>query len=431
MSQREFFTVSQLTELIQGAINKEPALKGLWVRGEISNFKRHSSGHLYFSIKDKGAVVRAVMFRGNADKLKMKPEDGQDCFFRGYVALYARETQLQFYVEEIENAGAGAEALALEELRKRLAALGYFDPERKKSAPKLPLAVGVISSPTGAVIQDIRNVIARRYPGMPIRLFPSAVQGKDAPESVIRGLMVMESAPVSVVILARGGGSAEDLSVFNREDVVKAVFNCSKPVISAVGHETDITLTDLAADLRASTPSMAAEMAVPEKAELLAAVESLIRRLSECSGRDTRLRGERLSNVANSYVFTDPGRILEPGRRRLRLSSDSYVFSRPERLLDFHRDRLSRLQEKLPESARGYISGVQNRYRQAVIKVEALSPLATLARGYSICKDERGRVVLESGQVAAGQDIYVSLSKGALSCVIRETIDSALIDGNI
>ncbi len=420
MIQRDFLSVSQLAELINNTISREPALKSLWVKGEISNFKRHSSGHLYFSIKDKGAVVRAVMFRGNADKLKIKPQDGMSCFFHGYVSLYIRETQLQFYVEDIENEGVGAESLALDELRRRLTAQGYFDPSRKKATPRLPVAVGVISSPTGAVIQDIKNVIGRRYPGMPILLYPSAVQGRDAVNDLLNGLRVMEKAMVSVIILARGGGSAEDLSAFNREELVKAIFSCSKPVISAVGHETDITLADLAADLRASTPSMAAELAVPEKAELLAVIQSFNERLGASVIKELKTQTERLNKTRQSYVYTDPAKVFEPGFARLRQLAGAYVFTQPQRLLDLHRDRLSRSREKISDNARSFLTGSENRLKQALIRIEALSPLATLARGYAICADERGKVLLESSQVEAGQEIRVTLSKGSLAASVTK-----------
>jgi len=390
-------SVTQLAGLIQQTLNREPDLKGLWVRGEITNLKRHSSGHLYFSLKDKETVVRAVMFRGNAEKLRLQPKDGQDCFVRGYVALYARETQIQFCVEEIEAAGLGSEALALEELRKKLGALGYFDPTAKKKLPLLPQAVGVISSPTGAVIQDIKKVVWRRYPGMPILLYPSAVQGREAVDSLVRGFAAMAEAPVSVVILARGGGSAEDLAAFNREEIVEALHCCPKPVISAVGHETDVTLADLAADLRAATPSMAAELAVPIREELLANLNNLRDRLTSGLLRELRLRRERLTRLENSYVLTQP-----------------------MRMVDSHRERLSRCQEKVKERMEGILLECQNRLKHEVIRLEALSPLATLARGYSICRNESGQVVYQFSQVIPDQRILVALSKGGLSCKVLE-----------
>jgi exodeoxyribonuclease VII large subunit len=420
MEKNKALTVTQLSALIQGTLNREPLLKGLWVRGEITNFKRHNSGHLYFSLKDKETVVRAVMFKGSADKLRFRPEDGQDCFFRGYVALYARETQLQFYVEEIEAAGQGSEALALEQLKKELAAKGYFDQATKKPVPSLPKAVGVISSPTGAVIQDIKKVIWRRYPGMPIVLYPSAVQGKEAVDTVVRGFAVMEKADVSVVILARGGGSTEDLSVFNRAEIVEAIFRCTKPVISAVGHETDVTLADLAADLRAATPSMAAEVAVPIKEELVTLIAQQQERLKAGLLRDLRRQQERLARVKASFVFTSPQRFFASRRERLLQLKSSYVFAQPQRLLDPQRDRLSRLQEKIRERIHFSLQESQNRLRREVAKLEALSPLATLARGYAICKDEQGHVISDAAQAGVDQRLLVALSKGSLACRVEE-----------
>ena len=400
MLKSEALSVTQLSGLIQNTLSREPLLKGLWVRGEITNFKRHSSGHLYFSLKDRDTVIRAVMFRAAAEKLRFRPEDGQACFFRGYVSLYARETQLQFYVEEIEISGQGAEALALEALRKKLAAKGYFDPSAKKPVPPLPTAIGVISSPTGAVIQDIQKVLWRRYPGMPIRLYPSAVQGKEAVDSVVRGFAAMEIAEVSVVILARGGGSAEDLSAFNSEEIVEAIHRCTKPVISAVGHETDVTLADLAADLRAATPSVAAEMAVPIKEELLATLLRQHERLAAGLSREVRLQRERLQRIKESYIFTQTGRLLDP-----------------------HRDRLSRLQEKLKEQTEGLVSTSAHRLQREIARLEALSPLATLARGYAICRDGEGAVILDVSQVKVKQGVKVRLSRGELSCLVEEIVE--------
>jgi len=384
--------------MITNTLSREPALAGLWVRGEITNFKRHSSGHLYFSIKDKESAIRSVMFRGNADKLSFKPEDGQDCFFFGYVSLYARETQLQFYAESIEAAGLGSQALALEELKKKLANLGYFDPDKKKDLPLLPEAVGVISSPTGAVLQDIKKVLWRRYPGMPILLYPSAVQGKEATESIVSGFLAMETAPVSVVILARGGGSAEDLAAFNREEVVIAIHRCSKPVISAVGHETDITLADLAADRRASTPSMAAELAAPVKQELLENLARQKERLSAGLTRDVRRQRDRLASLAASVIFTQPARLLDPNR-----------------------ERLSRSHEKIRERMEGLLLEKQNRFHREVVRLEALSPLATLARGYAICMDDQERVLCDAAQAAINNRIQVRLYKGSLTCRVEES----------
>ncbi len=396
MIRENFLTVTQLSGLIQNTLNKEPLLKGLWVRGEITNFKRHSSGHLYFSLKDKDTVIRAVMFRGQADKLKFRPADGQDCFFRGYVALYNRETQLQFYVEEMEPVGVGSQALALEELKKKLAAQGYFDSAAKKRLPSLPKAVGVISSPTGAVIQDIKKVLWRRYPGMPILLYPSAVQGKEAVDSVVRGLRVMDKAAVDVVILARGGGSAEDLAAFNREEIVEAIHRFGKPLISAVGHETDVTLADLTADVRAATPSMAAELAVPIKEELVRLLSQQKERLSGGLVRHVALRQEKLTRLKNSYVFTQPSRLLDP-----------------------HRERLARCQDKMRERMDRILMERQNRFKHEVVRLEALSPLATLARGYAICRDQEGHVIYDSGQVIEKQEVQVTLSRGRLACRVE------------
>ena len=266
---KKIYSINELSLLIKGIMDNHPVLSALWVRGEITNFKRHSSGHLYFSLKDEHSNIRAVMFRSRAMKLKFMPRDGLDCLVRGYISLYPKETSLQFYAEEIIPAGEGLQSIALAELKEKLQKKGYFSPERKKPLPHLPRGVGVVSSPVGAAIRDISRVINRRYPGMPIILYPTLVQGEKAAETVAEGIRILnEREDLDVIIVARGGGSTEDLYVFNSEIVADAVFHSTKPVVSAIGHEIDFTVTDLVADLRAATPSMAGELVVPVKVEL-------------------------------------------------------------------------------------------------------------------------------------------------------------------
>lgn len=389
--------MSEVASLIQGAIRREPTLSQLWVRAELSNYKRHSSGHLYMTLKDSESALRAVMFRGQASKLAFEPETGQDCFIHGYINLYPKETQVQMYIDQMIPAGAGEAALALEALKKELQALGYFDASRKKNLPGLPSAIGVVSSPTGAVIRDIQKVIWRRYPGMPILLYPAAVQGKEAVETVVAGLSAMAEAPVDVVIVARGGGSAEDMEAFNTKAVAQALFSCPKPVISAVGHETDVTVADLVADVRAATPSMAAELAVPIKAELM-------QRLLEQQQRLT------------SALF----RKMDASEERLQRARESVVFVTPSRLLDIHRDRLRRLEEKLQYAMETTQREKKNLLQQEAGRLQALSPLATLSRGYAVCRDTQNKIIISASQVELGDQIRLTLAKGELMCKVHE-----------
>lgn len=391
------YTVSEVAALIQGAIRREPVLGQLWVRAELSNYKRHSSGHLYMTLKDRECALRAVMFKGQAVKLNFEPETGQDCFIHGYINLYPKETQVQMYIDQMIPAGAGEAALALEALKKELQGLGYFDSARKKALPNLPKAIGVISSPTGAVIRDIQKVIWRRYPGMPILLYPAAVQGKEAVETVVAGLTAMAEAPVDVVIVARGGGSAEDMEAFNTKAVAQAVFSCPKPVISAIGHETDVTVADLVADVRAATPSMAAELAVPIKSEME-------QRLLEQQQRLT------------SGLF----RRMDASEERLQRSKESVVFASPMRLLDIHWDRLRRLDEKLQSAMEKAYSEKKNLLQQEAGRLQALSPLATLSRGYAVCRDIRKKIITSANQVELGEPIHLTLAKGELICKVHE-----------
>ncbi|MDR1206384.1 MAG: exodeoxyribonuclease VII large subunit [Peptococcaceae bacterium] len=399
----EAYSVSQVAALIQEGLERTPVLSQLWVRGEISNFKRHTSGHLYFSIQDAQCAIRAVMFKGRAGALRFAPKNGMDCLFHGRVSLYAKEVQVQFYADDIVPAGVGAENLALEALKQKLADLGYFDHHRKKKLPFLPRGVGVVSSRTGAVIEDICQVVWRRYPGMPVYLYPALVQGEQAPASLAAGLAFMGGRPeLDVVILARGGGSAQDLTAFNTERVAEAIVRCPKPVISAVGHETDVTVADLAADVRAATPSVAAELAVPPLDELCAQLNREKQRLRQGAGLWLRHAEETLSHYRNSLVWADAvTKFIEPKM-----------------------DHLLHMESDLHKAAEDALE--RARYDLAVKRgqLQALSPLSTLERGYSICMDAEGRVISRAAQVSEGGRIQVRLARGQLDCLILTKEDA-------
>ncbi|MGI6144179.1 MAG: exodeoxyribonuclease VII large subunit [Clostridia bacterium] len=393
---KKIYSINELSLLIKGIMDNHPVLSALWVRGEITNFKRHSSGHLYFSLKDEHSNIRAVMFRSRAMKLKFMPRDGLDCLVRGYISLYPKETSLQFYAEEIIPAGEGLQSIALAELKEKLQKKGYFSPERKKPLPHLPRGVGVVSSPVGAAIRDISRVINRRYPGMPIILYPTLVQGEKAAETVAEGIRILnEREDLDVIIVARGGGSTEDLYVFNSEIVADAVFHSTKPVVSAIGHEIDFTVTDLVADLRAATPSMAGELVVPVKVEL----EQML----------TKQKG-RLFHLLKTR--------LDKENMRLSYLAEMSILKRPERWLDKYRDELSKTEERLMLCCENLLNSKQQQLAVLAGKLNSLSPLDTLARGYSICKNAQGEILTDAKKVALQEKIEIQLYSGSLECEV-------------
>ena len=402
MNKAKIITVSELAMILQKTIDDVPMFANLWVRAEISNFKKHSAGHLYLSLKDEKSSIRAVMFKSRAGSLNFMPKDGMDCLVRGYVSVYARDVMVQLYIEEIIPAGLGLQHVAIEELKKKLQGKGYFADARKRPIPFLPKGIGVVTSPVGAAIRDIHKVIARRYPGMPVVLYPALVQGEKAAESIVAGIMALGSHDgIDVIIVGRGGGSVEDLGVFNSEIVADAVFACPKPVISAVGHEIDYTITDLVADLRAATPSVAGELAVPVKTDIFKVLDKY---------------NEKLYHVL--------GRWLEREQMRLGFLSEATVIKRPERWLYEYQDVLDKKGMVLFDLLAGLSREKQQQLKILAGQLQALSPLATLARGYSISKDEQGRIIDNSSKVNINDKLEIQLYSGKLGCVVTYREDA-------
>ena len=402
MNKAKIISVSELAMILQKTIDDVPMLANLWVRAEISNFKRHSAGHLYLSLKDEKSSIRAVMFKSRAASLSFIPKDGMDCLVRGYVSVYSRDVAVQLYIEEIIPAGLGLQHVAIEELKKKLQGKGYFAAERKRPLPFLPKGIGVVTSPVGAAIRDIHKVIARRYPGMPVVLYPALVQGEKAAETIVSGIMALgEHDGIDVIIIGRGGGSVEDLGVFNSEIVADAVFACPKPVISAVGHEIDFTITDLVADMRAATPSVAGELAVPVKADILKSLDKY---------------KEKLYHVL--------GRRFEREQMRLGFLAEAAVMKRPERWLHEHQEVLDKQGLALLDLLGGMYNKKQQGLQILAGQLQALSPLATLARGYSITRDEHGRIIDDSGQVSIDDKLEIRLRSGKLGCVVTYREDA-------
>ena len=385
-----------MTAYIRRLFERDNLLGRVRVWGELSNFRRHHSGHCYFTLKDAGAALRCVMFRSKAVGLKFVPRDGLRVRLAGNVSVYERDGNYQLYVESMLPDGLGDLSAAFAKLREKLLAEGLFDESRKQPIPVMPKAIGVVTSPTGAALRDIVTVARRRHGGIPIILVPAQVQGEEAPEQIVRGIELLDrSGRVDVIVIGRGGGSIEELWAFNDERVVRAVAAAVTPIVSAVGHQTDFTLSDFAADLRAATPSQAAELVVPDRLELLRRLSAARRRLNQA------LRH----------------RLIE---RRLRLERclQSSLFRRPQELL---RDRsllLDQLSERLSHALKTALDERQQRLRIANEKLNLLNPWGVLQRGYSVVRRPDGAVISSAEAVETGESLDVWLHRGKLAVTV-------------
>jgi exodeoxyribonuclease VII large subunit len=407
--------VNQLVRASSAAV--ERSLGTVWVEGETASVTRPSSGHLYFCLVDAQAQVRAVMWRSDAARLRFRLEDGLRLRCRGRLGIYERDGRFQIYVSFAEPAGLGAEALALEQLRARLAAEGLFARERKRPLPLLPRRIGVVTSRTGAAVRDIIRAVQRRFP-VPILVADTMVQGPGAPQGIVRALRAIAQTDVDVVIVGRGGGSATDLSAFNDEAVVRAVAACPVPIISAVGHEIDVSLTDLVADHRAATPTMAGEMAVPVRRELQAALDKERRRLDREMRISLRTARQELDQLLIAARGEIAGRTTRR-RRELDALAGRLRSLHPRARLLAHRAEISRCREQLDRAMQQRLAPRARSFGGLAARLDALSPLRVLERGYALAT--RDRVVLEDArQVAVGDTIAVRLARGTLDCrVVR------------
>ena len=391
MSTINTYTVTQVNKYIKKILDNDFILSNIMVKGEISNFKNHSSGHMYFSLKDENASMKCVMFRGQSLSLKFKPEDGMKVVISGYISSYEKDGQCQLYCDFMELDGVGDLYAQYEKLKEKLSKEGLFDESIKKKLPLLPKCVAVITSPTGAVIRDILNVSQRRFPKANIKLFPSAVQGEGAYKELVHQVQfINEHNLADVIIIGRGGGSIEDLWNFNSEELAYAIYNSKIPVVSAVGHETDFTICDFVSDLRAPTPSAAAEVVFPSLDELTYKLATYEKRL-------------RLALFGN----------LENKRKRLMKLKESYYFKRPEELINKLKIRCDMATRDLIKVNDKIIDKKKNEFVNVVNKLDALSPLKTLSRGYSvILKDDK--VIKSEKDVKVGEQFSVKMSDGEI-----------------
>ena len=388
-------SVTQLNEYVSGLLAFDPMLKRIAIKGEVSGFKRYSSGHLYFSLKDEASLIRCVCFRQDAQGLDFAPADGMSVVASGSVALYTRDGAYQFYVKAMMRAGIGDLHARFEELKERLAAEGLFSAERKRPLPYLPRCIGIVTSEEGAVIQDIVRVAHRRFPGMKLLLSPARVQGEGAASDIVRAISrLAASQEADVIIVGRGGGSMEDLWAFNEEAVARAIYECPVPVISAVGHETDFTIADFVADLRAPTPSAAAELATPQKRDLEAYFIEKRRRMCALAAN-----------------------IIEAKRKRLEFLSSSHAMRSVLRRISDERLRLDRLFERLIGGEAALIAQKRSDIMKAAAVLDELSPLSVLRRGYAIA--HVGDELLTSvKQARVGAKLSIQLADGRINAQI-------------
>ena len=396
------FSVSEINSYIKRKFDTDMVLQSVVISGEISNFSNHyKTGHLYFSLKDDASSIKCVMFNRQAAKLRFAPENGMKALVFGRVAVFERDGVYQVYVDGMEPDGAGALAAAFEQLKKRLAAQGLFDEAHKKPVPVFPKRIGVITSPTGAAVQDIFNVTGRRFPIADIVFCPVTVQGPTAPADMIDALgRLQRLGDIDVIIIGRGGGSMEDLWCFNDELLARAIYGCSIPVISAVGHETDFTICDFVSDLRAPTPSAAAELAVPDLNGLT----------MECAALTDRLYGSYRRRIENE-------------RKRLELILSARDFTDPGRFFDRERHLTALLDQRLRAAGERYLSSKKTELTRSVASLESLNPLSVLLRGYAAVS-RGGRIAGSVEEVEVGQDIDITMADGVLNCrVLDKRVD--------
>lgn len=389
-------TVSVLSRYISAILDADPVLTQVHVRGELSNFKRHSSGHLYFTLKDSEAQIRCVMFRSQAVQIKCNPADGMHVILRGRVAVWQAAGQYQLYVTSLEPDGIGALYLAYEALKKKLETEGLFAPERKRPLPLFPKTIGIVTSPTGAAIQDMTRILSRRYPLAQVILYPALVQGQEAVPQLVAGIRYFSSHPTDLIIIGRGGGSMEDLWCFNDESLAREIAQCQIPIISAVGHEIDFTICDFVADVRAATPSAAAELAVPDQNELYAKL--------------THYSAAVKSGVSNSLLRAE---------ENLRLRTTGGILREPMRAIADRRLKLDMLSERCTLATDAKIRELRHAVASLAGRLDSLNPLSVLARGYAILSDESERTIISVSGLHAGDRVVARLSDGTAKLTVN------------
>ncbi|MBR0396976.1 MAG: exodeoxyribonuclease VII large subunit [Eubacterium sp.] len=390
-------TVSELNAHIKGLLDGDLLLGSLAVRGELSNYKIYSSGHHYFTLKDAESSLKCVMFRSNASRIRFRPENGMGVTAVGSVSVYPRDGAYQLYCTELIPTGIGDLYLAFEQLKVRLSKEGLFDPSHKKPLPAYPKRIAVITSGSGAAVRDIIRVLGHRWPDTQVVILPVRVQGAEAPAEIVGAIRYANRHRVGdLIITGRGGGSMEDLWAFNDERVARAIYESELPVISAVGHEPDVTIADFVADLRAATPSNAAELAVPDQADVRDTLDAL---------------QSRLEHALRRQLTEDENRLKDLSGRK--------VLQTPTAYLDFKRMELDRLQGRIITVSEGWLNARRQQFGQTAAALDAMSPLKVLSRGYAVATNEKGRIIRSTSDTTNGEKLYLRVTDGSVSCRVE------------
>ncbi|MDC3415481.1 exodeoxyribonuclease VII large subunit [Aquibacillus salsiterrae] len=439
--EQNYLTVTALTRYMKRKFELDKNLNDVWIKGEISNFNQHSRGHMYFTIKDDYSRIQAVMFAGNNRFLKFKPENGMRALIRGDISVYEPQGQYQLYIKQMEPDGVGSLFLAYEQLKEQLSKEGLFDSSRKKTIPRFPNHIGVVTSPTGAAVRDILITIKRRYPLLKVTILPVLVQGSNAPSSIVKAIQFANQLNLfDVLIVGRGGGSIEELWSFNEEIVARAIATSTIPIISAVGHETDFTISDLVADVRAATPTGAAELAVPSSEELMNHVGALYKSLNRALSEKMKQSSERLTKLNKSYAFRYPEQLIVQKEQQLDRNLDRLTRSlrtismskhervnhlskrlmqkHPSKLLNQYKVDLANLVNKNQQMFNMIYHKQETTFERLVDKLTLLNPLNTMKRGYSISFTKDGKVIQSTKRVQLGEQITVKLVDGSLDCQV-------------
>ncbi|RXZ78261.1 exodeoxyribonuclease VII large subunit [Paenibacillaceae bacterium] len=439
-AEARIYSIKEINKYIRMKLESDKLLSDVWLRGEISNFTHHSSGHMYFTLKDRESRLKCIMFASHNQRLPFIPREGSKVMARGNISVYERDGNYQFYVTSMQPDGIGSLYLAFEQLKQKLSEEGLFAKERKRPIPLFPKAVGVITSPTGAAVRDVLITLQRRFPAVPVLVLPAVVQGRQAAPSLVKAIELMNQLnEVDVLIVGRGGGSLEELWGFNEETVARAIARSAIPIISAVGHETDFTIADFVADLRAATPTAAAELAVPHWQELAQQVDRNRQRLRLALQAKLRAGEERLQRMRNSRVFANPGRYLlmsaerldrlkdklaaaavrqtERGRERYALGHARLSAHHPGSRVRYAADRWKERSDRLEKAMGSMLKARRTELHGAIRSLDALSPLKVMARGYSLVYDEHEERLMKSiSEVQPGDLVKVKLADGRMNC---------------
>lgn len=437
----KYLTVTALTKYLKYKFDTDDNLRKVYIKGEISNFKAHTTGHLYFSIKDEGSIIKAIMFASNAKKLTFEPKEGSKVLVTGTVSVYPATGNYQIYVDSIEEDGIGNLYIEFEKLKAKLSSEGLFDSKYKKEIPKYPSSIGIVTASTGAAIRDILSTIKRRYPICKTYLFPCLVQGEYASQDIVAKIKEANHYPLDVLIVGRGGGSFEDLNCFNNEEVARTIFDSKIPIISAVGHEVDFTIADFVADLRAPTPTGAAEMAVPNLVDVKNRIEQYSIRLKEAIYKKIKLKKLYLDSVKNSFVIKNPKLMyqnviqhldtlmeklnttilkkINVSKLTLEHLKSSYIFKNPNSLYEEQKEDLYVLNYRLYQSMKNIVIKEKNNLNNVINKLTLLNPLTILDRGYNIAYKDN-EIVKTVSSIQVNDNLKIKMGDGELMVRVNE-----------